>query len=1586
MKTLTSAVVTEVAKDRGSEPITVLKVEWSSGTVYYADKQLTVGATTFQGRISTVDTTDLQIRKRGFGYFGAVGVNLIDDDGVLKGLINTEVLENVPCTLYQYFGGLALADLTPIFSGTTRTGVTWKEGDRDVRIDIDTVFTDGLIGYELTEDSIVGIDEDAVGQVVPMCFGKVLHVPAIHVLKAARSILSEGYTVYSDTKIYVEDLERFPEGEIIVRINDVRIRVQRSDIDGCLLVLEANLAHYSVETAFDARPFNSTQKTNVYVAWVPDSIITAGIYNRFVLIENQHGQRYTNRVVGVSGNMVTFYSPFVNFGGGIFNEGTETLVTDEWSIIEIAALPRSGWPNLINYVVQIGVDNPGVTYLPNMFRTPSKSYVARSAATITASMDQGESVVMEDSVAETYLCNYYTSYEIVGVYAFREDSITGKQLFAVVPSRYYTKYLSYAVDGYNMTALVLDEPLEYKVNEGWESDLYISLRSTVGNNTATIIKTLVEEFTSVTIDTTTFNTVAAELAAYPSNFALFEQHECLDVCADIAWQARCGLIFRDGKLYIVYLSKSRTAVMTFGYDTTEEKSVDFGITGTNDLITEMTAKWRRYYASLDGSYRLNNYAYHKPVTYSRGVKHTGGITWVETPTKYVEPDYEIIYKRNVDEFGLFEEEVDFFIYNIESLVKKSTYFWGYRLANIWRTISGYHFLDALKLEPWDQASYAISDISTNTLKGEVQEIDHNSADSQIKITTTLASLTGQTDGNGQPEDGEDYWYGDPDVDPDDIVSDDDTPPDDDPFDDVEERDYIVPTDTDLDDDEEEEPEPDEDTDIYLKITACPDIWVRGVEYTIEAELVDSSLGSVNQSMRVYIDLLDATDGADGIFPQSGALDKTYFDMQHGFGGLTTAKIEGGTGNDTVKLVFSGDFVNTPLTRAISIIDVAIVPVFDDYPTAVVRCADFTISVKKRTGTHDGGDDATFFTDSAATFPLGLFVGAKIHNDTSGASALITDNTETTITHTALTGGSRADWDDGDTCTIDVQLPANATINIALVTSSGEDKLYQNDVLISTITTDANGEFEETDFHIGGGVLNDFGHIQLTDPLRRFETIFGETFEITGVCDMLLEQEVVLGDEFIGGPYAVQFLATGDFADPVGNPTEPITQNQEFYMSLALVDHEETVVAAFNGSAKLSLLDEAGNPYFQWIFVPDGNISANTVDITMVAGEYETVGTGARLRVGWPNLPTRPFYVRVEIPEYGIDSRFLINILVPYFQLSGADTITRGVAYALTIQAKNSDGSNWTDYTPTTDGALSLYERADALDVLTPLIMESGDWVSGAQTISITVSGGTTAGAMTIRASNQNDRMIGDLTVYVGGSVTTVESDHYLGTYISGYFLGDGTQSGSVEETIRANILPTLESGLSLLKADTSRSAGIGTGTHSLYGYITKGTPNWNQVAGFQVTIGRFTIPSFSNLIEARINVMASKISPPAGYTLNPPGRVSLIFGWSLSAPANGDEAITKIRRNTLGYANYPTVSAAAQELIASLVIPETVLEAAEGSVLYLLTMTDVPILAIVGHLEASFPMSAGEQVRYWIGAQLYQNVTNRTKLKIITEA
>ncbi|MFO7496822.1 MAG: hypothetical protein R6X05_14445, partial [Desulfobacterales bacterium] len=42
------------------------------------------------------------------------------------------------------------------------------------------------------------------------------------------------------------------------------------------------------------------------------------------------------------------------------------------------------------------------------------------------------------------------------------------------------------------------------------------------------------------------------------------------------------------------------------------------------------------------------------------------------------------------------------------------------------------------------------------------------------------------------------------------------------------------------------------------------------------------------------------------------------------------------------------------------------------------------------------------------------------------------------------------------------------------------------------------------------------------------------------------------------------------------------------------------------------------------------------------------------------------------PEYGIDSRFLINILVPYFYLSGAVAITRGVAYALTIQAKNDD--------------------------------------------------------------------------------------------------------------------------------------------------------------------------------------------------------------------------------------------------------------------------------------------------------------------------
>ncbi|KKN75856.1 hypothetical protein LCGC14_0375640 [marine sediment metagenome] len=70
-----------------------------------------------------------------------------------------------------------------------------------------------------------------------------------------------------------------------------------------------------------------------------------------------------------------------------------------------------------------------------------------------------------------------------------------------------------------------------------------------------------------------------------------------------------------------------------------------------------------------------------------------------------------------------------------------------------------------------------------------------------------------------------------------------------------------------------------------------------------------------------------------------------------------------------------------------------------------------------TGTQDGGTSSTVFTDSGESWTVDAFIGHTIHNTTTGAEGVVTDNNGTTVTVVALIGGSRQDFQNGDVATV-----------------------------------------------------------------------------------------------------------------------------------------------------------------------------------------------------------------------------------------------------------------------------------------------------------------------------------------------------------------------------------------------------------------------------------------------------------------------------------------------------------------------------------------------------------------------------------------
>jgi len=70
-------------------------------------------------------------------------------------------------------------------------------------------------------------------------------------------------------------------------------------------------------------------------------------------------------------------------------------------------------------------------------------------------------------------------------------------------------------------------------------------------------------------------------------------------------------------------------------------------------------------------------------------------------------------------------------------------------------------------------------------------------------------------------------------------------------------------------------------------------------------------------------------------------------------------------------------------------------------------------VENGTGSHTGGTSSTVLTDSGKSWTPSAFVGWTVYNLTDGSLGTITANTATTVTVSALSGGSDNQWESGD---------------------------------------------------------------------------------------------------------------------------------------------------------------------------------------------------------------------------------------------------------------------------------------------------------------------------------------------------------------------------------------------------------------------------------------------------------------------------------------------------------------------------------------------------------------------------------------------
>ena len=487
------------------------------------------------------------------------------------------------------------------------------------------------------------------------------------------------------TSIAVEDGEEFPQAVTVeVIINGARFQGVFSG--KALTFTSLNLpTHTSI-------PLGTRLNDNHNEFWITDPTLDLrGQYCFFsgkgiVYVEDQIGTNcFINPILykAVGNTILTGLAP----GGGSLTRINYNPILLVGSINETSVIIRPSW--LAGLDETIGHTNGLSAIRDTDYR-----------------IEVGDDVYLSTDYQDIYIANLIPSTAVHEVFAYR--SIDGLTKLVPVPSSYYAVDLSEAIAGQSSTTLRFPRPLTQYVGEDWSEDIYVSLTSSVGPNTASIIDYLVTTWTNFTSDAATLATLVATLTNYPSHFALFDRRDALALIEDIAWQARSAVYVENEKVYYKYLAVEEAAIRTITESDIELRTLRISYTSTDDLRTKLTAIWQSDYLGED------------------------------------DPK-EVIVRNNIPKYGKIEEEYDFFIYNIQGLVSKSISFWMYRLSNTYKMLEFTAMVHTLELNVFDSVDFTFIDnyVATGTSKGVVQSAIYDSSNQTITYRVLMSIRAGE---------------------------------------------------------------------------------------------------------------------------------------------------------------------------------------------------------------------------------------------------------------------------------------------------------------------------------------------------------------------------------------------------------------------------------------------------------------------------------------------------------------------------------------------------------------------------------------------------------------------------------------------------------------------------------------------------------------------------------------------------------------------------------------------------------------------------------------------------------------------------
>lgn len=748
MRTFSTAVNGELAKQHGLDPTLFIGVQWDdSGIEQFYSSHDFPGARKQIVSISGIEATQVVT---GTGASQSVNVTLSDTDGKVREVLDSIDVHKRPARLYLGFPGVAISDSVILIDGEINSAMEWDDRARTFSFTILNKIEGRLFGFAMEDGLFEEVNEQDRAKAWPFRFGETCAYPAVQIRNGVQGILRLGQGVPDptlDAKIcqarkivcpMVEDplYDTVPEGvEDDGFDNATRARQDfASGMD--------EFGQVDGGSGLD-RPFGTSFGSGLEVnqPGVTGGRRAINPTNRRVLVRDKECE--TNKFNTICqllrdrANQLEFTNPTLSIlGGGKFPQGRSTVIriddiiytgTFSGEVFTIESTQRADAPkvnitceNVEALTKRYDNDTIGAPSTLSECETPDTTIgyrVVGGAGDAWRKLDaladskfvwlpSGSDVYLEEDSTRVHVVSLVPG-TVTGVFAYRRFGDTLQ--LTELPGTYYEVVETNYGD---LTAVEvhLVRGLESYPDENWDNQLYVHFDSDIGPNPADVIEWIINNFTDFTVDAASFASVKASLGNYPCNYYHGVKESALATIQRIAYEARCALIITDGVVKIKYLSKEPDADVILNDSDLVAGSFGFSHTGTEDLVTSSDITWQPR-----GTDILNVRSVQRRLT----------------------------VERNVRKYGYFGRSTVYQTITNEEQALKTATFWSIRDSNTWRIVRFQTTLEHMNLELFDTIELNIPQFPN--VKTVIQDMQVDAENGLVTFECWTPVLSGTTE-------------------------------------------------------------------------------------------------------------------------------------------------------------------------------------------------------------------------------------------------------------------------------------------------------------------------------------------------------------------------------------------------------------------------------------------------------------------------------------------------------------------------------------------------------------------------------------------------------------------------------------------------------------------------------------------------------------------------------------------------------------------------------------------------------------------------------------------------------------------------